>query len=265
MQDITFILFLHHMNLKDRIKRIGNSKNIFILLLFKILKFVWFVFQLGTNGRMRSETLAGLFSRDNLHQRATFTLKNRYPLVFQKCTEFFAARNRKDPKILSFGCSTGEEVFTLGEYFPHTRIIGVDINSWCVRQCKKLSRNPNFTFLNRKSRTFEIMTDFDAIFCMAVFQRTENRTSSDNRIVKGHTFEQFESEIKVLDQKLKVGGLFVIDHADFSFTDTSCSIYYQPVGFEQNQVLRKRPLYNLYNQKIANEQTNYRVFEKVGL
>ncbi|MEI6137639.1 MAG: class I SAM-dependent methyltransferase [Mariniphaga sp.] len=214
---------------------------------------------------MRSETFVGSFSRNNLHQRATFTINNRYPLVFEKCTEYFSSRNNIYPKILSFGCSTGEEVFSLGEYFPQAKIIGVDINSWCIRQCKKMSRNSNFSFYNRISRTFEILTDFDAIFCMAVFQRTENRTSSDNNIVKGHTFEQFESEIKILDQKLKVGGLFVIDHSDFSFADTSCAIYYKPLSFEKNQLLRRRPLYNIRNQKIADEQTNFRVFEKVGL
>ena len=253
------------MNLKDNFKQLGNSKNLFILLLFRILKSIWFAFQFCTNGRLRSETFGGLFSHHSLHQRATFTLINRYPLVFQKCTEFFAGRNNTDPKILSFGCSTGEEVFTLGEYFPQARIIGVDINSWCIRQCKKMSRNPNFSFHNRESREFEILAEFDAIFCMAVFQRTENRTSNDNRIAKGHTFEQFESEIKVLDQKLKVGGLFVIDHADFSFTHTSCALMYKPLSFEQNQLLRRRPLYNKNDQKIADEQSNYRVFEKVGL
>jgi len=126
-----------------------------------------------------------------------------------------------------------------------------------------MSPNPSFSFYNRKSRTFEILSDFDAIFCMAVFQRTVNRTSSNNQIVKGHTFEQFESEIKVLDRKHKVGGLFIIDHADFSFSDTSCAFYYKPQNFEQNQLLRRRPLYDKNDQKIADEQSNYRVFEKV--
>ena len=251
------------MNLKDNIKQLGNSKNIIILLLFKILKFIWLAFRICTNARMRSETFADSFSRNSQHQRSTFTLNNRYPLVFQKCTEYFTDQNNTEPKILSFGCSTGEEVFTLGEYFPQAKIIGVDINSWCIRQCKKMSRNPNFSFHNRESREFEFLAEFDAIFCMAVFQRTENRTNINNQIVNGHTFDQFESEIKVLDKKLKVGGLFVIDHADFSFADTSCALRYKPLGFEQNQVLRKRPLYNISNQKIADEQTNYRVFEKV--
>ena len=33
------------------------------------------------------------------------------------------------PKILSFGCSTGEEVATLSKYIPHGSIVGVDINT----------------------------------------------------------------------------------------------------------------------------------------
>ena len=251
------------MDLKENVKRLGNSKNIFILLLFKILKFIWTIFRICTNGRMRSEIFAGLFTRNSQHQRVTFTLPNRYPLIFQKCTEYFASHNNTNPKILSFGCSTGEEVFTLGGYLPQSQIIGVDINSWCIRHCMKINTNPNYSFFNRKSKMFEKLTSLDAIFCMAIFQRTENRKSLDNRIAKGHTFGQFESEIKVLDRKLKVGGLFIIDHADFCFMDTTCANNYKPLVFEQNQLLRIRPLYDRNNQKIADQQFNYRVFEKL--
>ena len=252
------------MNFKNNIKKLGHSDNSFIRMIYWILKFVWFCFRLCMNGRIRAETFAGLFSGNSVHQLVTFTATNRYPLIFQKCAEYFVETNISDPKILSFGCSTGEEVFTLGKYLPHATIIGVDTNSWCIRECVKANQNSNYSFFNRNSASFEHSGDFDAIFCMAVFQRSENRTSKDNRIARGHTFSQFESEIKVLDGKLKVGGLFIIDHADFSFADTACAYSYKPLGFEKNQMVRIRPLYDRTNRKVTDQQENYRVFEKVS-
>jgi chemotaxis methyl-accepting protein methylase len=46
-------------------------------------------------------------------------------------------------KILSFGCSTGEEVRTLSEkYFPGCIIHGIDINKAIVAQTSKSNTNP---------------------------------------------------------------------------------------------------------------------------
>ena len=53
-----------------------------------------------------------------------YTLPDRYPWLFQ-----FAARelaDRPDLRILSFGCSRGEEVFSLRRYFPTASIKGID-------------------------------------------------------------------------------------------------------------------------------------------
>jgi hypothetical protein len=49
----------------------------------------------------------------------------------------------------------------------------------------------------------------------------QNRFNTDNKI-SVYPFSQFENEIKrFLDKETKKGLLF-IDHADFSFSDTSC-------------------------------------------
>ncbi len=134
------------MNLKENIKQLGHSDHAVIRMIYRILKLIWFGLRLCTDGKMRSETFSGVFSR-NVHQRVTFTATNRYPLVFQKCAEYLKERNIPGPKILSFGCSTGEEVFTLGKYLPQATIIGTDINSWCIRRCRKVNQNANFSFL----------------------------------------------------------------------------------------------------------------------
>src|SRR5581483_6848361 len=64
-------------------------------------------------------------------KRGTFqpfndTQPDRYPAIFR----FVQARlGAETPAaILSFGCATGEEVFSLRRYFPRATIKGVDIN-----------------------------------------------------------------------------------------------------------------------------------------
>lgn len=146
---------------------------------------------------------------------------------------------------------------------PQAHILGVDINPWCIRQARKKSKNPNHLFTHRLSKEFERADEFDAIFCMAVFQRTENRTNDDNSLADGFLFEQFENEIKMLDKKLKPGGLIIIDNSDFRLMDTSVSKQYEPLAsFDQNKIIRNRPVFDRNNRKISDKNEAYRVFVK---
>jgi hypothetical protein len=224
----------------------------------------WAILRFLIDGRYRSEKLITWKSGTDIHQRSTFTIPDRYPLLFRQAQSYFDGKGLQ-PKLLSFGCSTGEEVFTLGRYLPEAGIVGVDINPWCLRQCRKKNPEPRrYAFFHRFSQEFESSGEFDAVFCLAVFQRTENRTGRDNRRSIGYTFEQFEQEVRMLDGKLKEGGLFVIDHSDFSFTDTACSRNYIPLPFEKNRFPRQRPLFDRDNQKVADAQNNFRMFVKQG-
>lgn len=214
-----------------------------------------------SNGRFRSETLTKLHFGNQFHQQSTFTTSDRYPLLFKECAGYLSLIS--NPKILSFGCSTGEEVNSIGQYLPNANIMGVDINIWCLKQCRKKYKNKKISFVHRFSDKFKNASGFDAIFCMAVFQRTGNRTNSDNSAAVGFRFDQFDQEINLLDGKLKSGGLLIIDQSDFSFTDTVCSEKYTPlVSFEHNRIVRNRPLFDKNNRKIAESQNSYRVFVK---
>ncbi len=213
-----------------------------------------------SNRRFRAETLTKLRFGKHFHQSATFTAPDRYPVVFRACADYLSSIEK--PRILSFGCSTGEEVETLGHYFPAATIVGVDINDWSLRQCRKKYKEQRFSFLHRLSPEFDAAQDFDAVFCMAVLQRTENRTTGDNSAAQGFLFGQFEEEVALLHQKVKSGGLFVIDNADFSFMDTSCAEHYIPLPFIKNQLRRERPAFDRNNRKIAQSQYYYRVFAK---
>jgi hypothetical protein len=112
------------------------------------------------------------------------------------------------------------------------------------------------------SPEFATISNLDAIFCMAVFQRTENRANTASIAQGNFTFDKFEQQIRALDAKLKAGGLFFIDHADFRFEDTAIAAHYAPLDFEGNQVLQDRPLFNRDNALITAQQHLHRAFLK---
>src|SRR5579872_5303591 len=68
--------------------------------------------QLGRAGSKSStaRSIPGQFQTYN------HTLPNRYPWLFQFAAESLA--HDRDLNLLSFGCSRGDEVFTLRSYFP---------------------------------------------------------------------------------------------------------------------------------------------------
>lgn len=193
------------------------------------------------------------------HQDSTYTRPHRYPKLFADCRAYLG--DHAGLRLLSFGCSTGEEVASLGELWPLAAIVGVDINPWCLDECARRHHSPRFTFMHRQSDEFAAAADFDAIFCLAVFQRQENLTRG-LETAGGHTFDQFEREVGLLDRKLNVGGLLAIDNADFQFTDTAVAPRYEPLPSHNNRQLRQRPLYGLDNRKIADEYIAVRIFGK---
>jgi hypothetical protein len=178
------------MTAKEKIKELERSRFFVNRLLFRFIRRFWQWSQIVIDGSYRNRILTKISYGRYYHQQVIFTSPNRYPLVFRACADYLASV--KNPRILSFGCSTGEELFSIGEHIPDAQIMGVDINNWCLKQCRKMNKNPNYSFHHRLSKEFEVADGFDAIFCMAVFQRTENRTSSDNSVAVGFRFDQFE-------------------------------------------------------------------------
>jgi hypothetical protein len=246
--------------LKEKVKRYKDSVHISQRFIYYILKNLRMPYLLLTNSRLRVELVAKWKNKSNYHQISTLTVSNRYPLLFKECTLYL--QNMENPQIISFGCSTGEEVRTLGQYLPSAIIYGIDISNWCIKQSKKLNQSFTHFFYNRTSLEFESIQNVDAIFCMAVFQRTEDRLPGNKNDTKLFKFSAFEEEIVLLDKKLKKGGLLIIDFSDFNFMDTIVATNYAPLDFENNQFLRKQPLFDKNNHKIADEKFLYRVFVK---
>ncbi len=281
-----------------QIDKLGRSQSALCRAMYRGIKVLGAMRRFLLSPRIRSQVLTRRRFAGKHFQGETFTVEDRYPELFAQCRERLA--DRPGVRILSYGCATGEEVFTLARYLPQAEIVGVDINPWCLKECARkntsvvsrrandidsgallqnddgqrsmqlrdelLTRDPSerIRFLHRMSPEFAGAVGFDAVFCMAVFQRTEHRTAGAEPADTGFTFERFEDEMKMLDKKLKAGGLLFLDECDFSFEQTEVAAGYRPLEFAGNRALRRRPLFGRDNRRMASEHDSVRGFEKLG-
>jgi chemotaxis methyl-accepting protein methylase len=152
------------------------------------------------------------------HQLTSTTATDRYPELFTEAKE--AQGNNKNIKILSFGCSTGEECFSLKKYFPGASIIGVDINRQNLKKAASKNIFKDVKFLNSTEENIKTEGNYDLIFCLSVLCRWEDTKYVDN-CEKLYSFKKFESTLLMLTDNLLPNGLLVIYNSNFRFEDTS--------------------------------------------
>lgn len=210
----------------------------------------------------RRDRLTELYYRKQVFQPNSYTNNNRYPELFKIVQNYFINRQQL-LKLCSFGCSTGSEIVSLLNYFPQALIIGVDINQYNLKVCRENIVHGKTSFFHSLSNDWLQSDKFDAIFCLAVLQHTYNR-NPNNAIAKKFTFEKFDKQICQFDDKLKVGGLLILDHCDFSFSDTTIYPRYCPLEVENNFLIRQRPWYDKQNHRKGEIFASFRVFKKLS-
>lgn len=173
-----------------------------------------------------------------VHQTTVVTWMNRYPAIFTSCRAYFGSQS--DVRILSYGCSTGEEVLTLREYFPSAFITGAEINPRSLAICRKLQVDGRIAFVHSDRKTIRDHGSYDAIFCMAVLQRTPHliEQMGVESLKKIYPFEKFDRQISELDAVLNVNGLLVIHHAHYLLADAEVAARYQPLEGVDQEVSR---------------------------
>jgi SAM-dependent methyltransferase len=193
-------------------------------------------------------------------------LPDRYPHLFE-----LAAREIGDgleTRILSFGCSTGEEVFALRRFFPSAQICGIDINRHNIAICKrKLARHPDpaISFRTSGSAAEEEAGAYDAIFCMAVFRHGALADKVRERCDKFIRFEAFDNATADLANALKVGGLLFIEYSNFRFRDTESYAEFDVVGPVRLEPPGDRcPIYDRDNRLMLGLAYREVAFRKVG-
>jgi SAM-dependent methyltransferase len=158
------------------------------------------------------------------------TEPNRYPGIFSFAQSELGAAS--DLRILSFGCSTGEEVFSLRQYFPRAIIKRFDIKPGNIAVCRgrlRQSPDPAISFATAKSTDAEPSAAYDAIFCMAVLRHGSLGQPGVTRCDPHLSFDDFARTVADFERCLKPGGLLAICHSNFRLCDAPAGHAFETV------------------------------------
>lgn len=195
--------------------------------------------------------LLAWFERPGLFQPFGTTHEDRYPRIFAGVRDLLGGRTGL--RILSFGCATGEEVFTLRRYFPDADTKGVDINADSIGAARRrlaAEPDPRIEFAEGSSAVAEAPASYDAIFCMAVL-RDGRLGSAPPRCDHLLRFADFERIVEEFARALKPGGLLAIRHSNFRFSDAPVARDFETVlSVPFQSGARSTPLYGPDNRLI---------------
>jgi 2-polyprenyl-3-methyl-5-hydroxy-6-metoxy-1,4-benzoquinol methylase len=193
------------------------------------------------------------------------TLPDRYPWLFQFAREVLG--DVRGLRVLSFGCSLGEEVFALRNYFPAAGIKGIDIDPRNIVRClarARAERTPEVTFESAATTQAEQSESYDAIFCLAVLCHGDLSTSGARRCDPLLRFEDFERTVLDFARCLKPGGLLLLHTTNFRFCDTSAFKDFDTVLEADPAQLAPDVLFDRDNKLMERERYRAVAFRKRG-
>jgi len=157
---------------------------------------------------------------NKINQTRNDTLYDRYPEIFKEIKEILNKNNIINPTILSFGCSTGEEVKTLNEkYFSNSLIDGYDLCDTFIEKLNTENKNDKLKYYSNSTK----LQKYDLIFCMSVLCIWPSNPEQ-------YKFSLFEETLNDIDKLLNTGGYLCIYNSRYIFSDTELSKNYEPVN-----------------------------------
>ena len=165
-----------------------------------------------------------------VHQGSGKTGLDRYPEIFSGAATALPDARR----ILSFGCSTGEECVSLKQYFPRAEIVGTDINPLSVWQARRRHASTRLRFIRTRDRAISSRGPFDVIFCLTVLR--DSRLDKEPSIRDSYPFERFDERVRFLHSLLRPEGLLVFYGNMYRFRDTSVAHDYEVIPLTHTPV-----------------------------
>jgi SAM-dependent methyltransferase len=191
------------------------------------------------------------------------TLPDRYPWLFGFATAQF--RGVPDLRILSFGCSRGDEVFSLRNYLPTASIKGIDIdprNIACCQARVSTTEAARLSFEVAASPSGEASASYDAVFCLAVLCQGDLTVRGALRSDPLMYFEDFARTVADLARCLKPGGLLFLHTTNFRFCDTDTAAQFDPVLDADIAQLAPDVLFDRHNRLLPGERYRAVAFRK---
>lgn len=164
---------------------------------------------------------------DRVYQLGGRTAPDRYPHLFAALRD--QLEDEPAPRILSFGCSSGDEVLSLRHYLPRAVLSGIDVNRVRLRQACQKVHDPRIRLTVAASIAEAGGGIFDAIVCLSVLHRSPLLHDWPTDCRPHMTFASFERAILDFDSHLAPGGLLLLYHTSFRFMETKAACRYTPL------------------------------------
>jgi hypothetical protein len=140
------------------------------------------------------------------------TKQNRFPKIFESAKEL-----QPNPKrVLSFGCSTGEEVYTLAEHYPDAEIVGVDIDWYSIQAARKNNKYKDRVFFHTETGAtglYDLVTCFMVLFAL------------DKPVPR----ERWIETVSVIDRHVAMNGVLMIYTSEYDFLSSDISYKYDAI------------------------------------
>lgn len=162
-----------------------------------------------------------------LYQGGGRTGLDRYPLLFAALRDALAGTTA--PSVLSFGCSTGEEILSLRSYLPDAQLAGIELNGHRLKTARQRIADPSVRLWQAGSIAETGAGEFDAVTCLSVLHRRETIHNWPADPTPYMSFATFEAAILDFDAHLRPGGVLLLDHLSFRFSDTAVAGRYTPI------------------------------------
>ncbi len=126
-------------------------------------------------------------------------------------------------KILSFGCSTGEEIVTIRSIFPDADLYGCEIEPVSLEEAIATTGHLATIFKSDRAAIRD-HGPYDLINCASVLC-----LNPPTDMQKLFPAEDFDELLAVLDSALLPGGLIALTNASYRFYDSPLAPYYDPM------------------------------------
>lgn len=182
----------------------------------------------AVRGLASSDGRAQLWTRiahgGTLHQVSGHTEPDRYPGLF----DLVARLQPEAARILSFGCSTGEEIEAIRKRFPAAGIVGAEINPKSRSAARRRMRDDARVQVVGPDA---IHGEFDLIFALAVLQVQPHRVvdAGIDDLSAIYPFERFDRQVNELAGRLRPGGMLCLYNAQYRAEDSSAAAMLEAV------------------------------------
>ena len=166
------------------------------------------------------------------------TRLDRFPKIFETAQKFKPDAKR----VLSFGCSTGEECQSLRKYFPNAEIVGVDLDYPSIQKARKTNKDKNIFFHTDLGATGK----YDIVTCLMVFFCMEHPVP----------YRRFEEALKNLNNYINEDGYLMIYTSDHhpNWVEEITTQYEAVNVWTRTHEKNKKDYYNGYYRKFKSSE-----------